>query len=475
MNKGRVLAKYGAIGTAISLCMIVLAYFTTIWVNDQGTFALTRQTTRVSWLKETMEQVPAAKRAEDLKFMASQNGLQGFQSVYLIDESGKILYPAGAKDFRRSQIDSNAPAEGLNQGLSALPAKDAPRIWIDLEGDPKQYVLVERSPIDNALFNRRFSVTFAILSLALFIGVMASILIMFYLFRDREVVALRVMTKMKQGDLKARMPETLMDDFAPSSRVFNQMADEIQALVNSLRSIESSRSSLLRELAHDLRTPIAGLKSVVETLKYNGSRIQPDKANELMDLAEREVDYFGALVEDLLILGSLDEPTYSLEAEYVCLADLLQEELHTFSHRFPHLHYHLVPTDFRGEVRGSSKLLRRAIRNALENASFYASASVSVQLAEVKTVSGGEARLWIEDDGPGFNEPSLVQFGKKRASRVVSEKARKRISVGLGSVIMKSIVERHRGTLTPSNRVENDQRLAGARVEFTFPLRAELA
>lgn len=471
MNRWRLLAKYGAIGTGISLCMIVLSYYTTIWVNDQGTFTVTRLTSRILRIKEVVDAVPPAQRAEMLAKSTDQ--LAGFNTVYLLDHDAKILFPPDAKDLRRSEIEGNAPAEGLSEPFSALPARKAPRIWIDLEGTPKQYLLVERSPIDTAVFSQRFSVTFAVLSLALFIGVMASILIIFYFFRDREVVALDVMARIKKGDLKARIPDTLMDEFAYTSRMFNQMADEIEALVNSLRTIESSRSSLLRELAHDLRTPIAGLKSVVETLKYNRSRINQEKTDQLMDLAEREVNYFGALVEDLLILGSLDEPTYNLESEPVSLTDLIEEELSTFSHRFPNIEFSLEPSEARAEVRGSFKLLRRAIRNALENASFYAATRVTVQLVERPTANGGEVRLWIEDDGPGFNEPSLVQFGKKRASRVVSEKALKRISVGLGSVIMKSIVERHRGTLTPSNRKDNNQKIGGARLEFTFPLRVE--
>ncbi|MGZ3693949.1 MAG: ATP-binding protein [Bdellovibrionota bacterium] len=468
MNKWRLLAKYGAIGCGISLVLIILAYLATIWLIDQSALVFDRRSSHTSALREVLATVPPGERAERLHELASQQQhLKGFKTVYLLGEGGKILYPPQAKDFARSPL----PESKLSiEGFSETVLQSAPRLWLDLPGEPKQYLLVERTPMDAALFGRRFTATFLVLSLALFLGVMSSITIIFYLLRDRAQLGLDVMNRMKLGDLRARYPVTKVDEFAQNSLVFNQMADEIENLVTSLRNAESSRSGLLRELAHDLRTPIAGLKSVLETLHDNAGKLPQDKIDRLMELAEREVDYFGSLVDDLLILGTLDEPSYSSETEPVSVADLVHEELTIFSERFPKLKFELAPAPFSAEVIGIPKLLRRAIRNSLENASFYAKTKVTAQIAGHKG-GGGELRLLVEDDGPGFSEAELAQFGKKRPTRTVSGPDAKRISVGLGSVIMRSIVERHSGHVTPMNLLAADGRNSGARIEFIFPLK----
>lgn len=457
MSKWRALLKYGAIGTIISFWMILLSFFTANWVQEQTALPV-GGSSRAMLIKQALERLPPTQRGAELGRLAGAGELLTFRSVYLLDGSGAILYPVGAVALPRS-------SEPLVNGSSG----SAPRWWVDLEGPTPQYLILEREPPGYLAFGRRFTVTFIVLACALFIGVMAAIITMLYILRDRGQIALETMARIKRGDLKARLPVTRMDEFAATSLHFNQMAEEIETLVTSLRGAELSRTTLLRELAHDLRTPIAGLQSVVETLKYQGDRIPKEKSQRLLDLAEREIAYFGSLVEDLLVIGNMEEPSYRIGMEEVPLAEIVREELILLSHRFRHLSFSLEPTPASPAVFGNPKLLRRAVRNGLDNACHYARREVRVLLLEHENEYGKCLKIVIEDDGPGFTAEGLALFGRKRPARAVPDVVNGRISVGLGTVIMKSIVNRHRGSLHAENRKDSSGRTAGARVEIVIP------
>ena len=72
-------------------------------------------------------------------------------------------------------------------------------------------------------------------------------------------------------------------------------------------------------------------------------------------------------------------------------------------------------------------------------------------------------RILIEDDGPGFTQEALESYGVRRVSRIIEDKGTGRLSVGLGSVIMKTIASAHHGQVSVRNRPEG-----GACVEISL-------
>ena len=109
----------------------------------------------------------------------------------------------------------------------------------------------------------------------------------------------------EKGNLKARFPIVRMDEIGQTMLRFNHMADEIEHLVERMKTVEASRASLLQELAHDLRTPVASLKNLIETVATKDASMQPALRVELMELALSECEYFERLVEDLLVIAQV--------------------------------------------------------------------------------------------------------------------------------------------------------------------------
>jgi len=274
---------------------------------------------------------------------------------------------------------------------------------------------------------------------------------------------------MQRGNLKARFPITKMDEIGEAMLRFNKMADEIERLVERVRSTETARMSILQELAHDLRTPVASLKSMLETLSIRGEKVPGDLRAELMSLSVKEVDYFANLVEDLLFLAQASEPKYNQTPDRIEIADLVEGEVQGCEKSATENPVS-VTRDFRlstEEIRGDAHLLRRLFRNALDNAMSFAKRSITVRLTNPDL---SHLECVIEDDGPGFSDQAIREFGHRKMSRKFSPSDNRRASIGLGSVIMTTIVHLHRGEIQASNRTDAGGKPLGGRVRIVLPM-----
>ena len=302
-------------------------------------------------------------------------------------------------------------------------------------------------------------------TLCILISVGIALLIFLANYNRQAKAATAVLDRMKHGDLKARMTSRKFDELAPLTQAFNQMADEVESLVESLKRSDKARRSMLQDLAHDLRTPLASLRVFLETLANSGNKITEEKRQEVLQISLGEISYFSELVEDLLFLAQISEPKYSLETNNVDLSRVIQDQVTLFQNQYPQLKVRFTGDSKEpNKVPGSEQLIIRLMKNALANACSFAKSAVQIRLVQ----TDGKIKVVIEDDGPGFNPDSIAEFGFKKASRKLSKSAQgARISVGIGSVIMREIAVLHGGSLVAANKM-NGGAVAGAKVQFSF-------
>ncbi len=397
--------------------------------------------------------------------------LQGGDNVVqfaLLNEKGDLIYPKDTKLPANLSLPKESGhtveiggSPGRSPGLR-IPGPPPPRAHIaKLNLDPARYLLVQFRPLPPPPGGRHlFPVTFVILALMVLLGIGVALLMIFRSLREHVHAADYVISELQKGNLKARFPVQRMDEIGEAKARFNAMADEIERLVERLRIAESSRNNLLQELAHDLRTPVASLRGILESV-FDAVEMEP-AVKELADLAHKEVDYMGCLVEDLLLLAQLSEPSYQPNQRPFDLAAVLEEEAESIRIRKGGaVALDLKIPESEALTNGDEHLCRRLVRNALENAFSYAKSKVEV----IAAVEGGRVSVRIHDDGPGFDPAMLAKFGERRGQRMIKKSQGGRLSLGLGSVIMKSILSLHRGEL----RAENDP-TGGALVSFSIPL-----
>jgi signal transduction histidine kinase len=296
------------------------------------------------------------------------------------------------------------------------------------------------------------------------ISVGVALIYQFSKFRDRATTSLQVLDSLKQGNLSARMPVKKFDELAPLVSAFNHMADDLERMVENLRKADLARRQLLQDLAHDLRTPLTSLNTFFEILRNSSDKISEKERQEMLGLCFIEVEYFGRLVEDLLFLAQITEPKYSAGTEEVPLYERVVEQINIFKTRYPNLKFQVVLPEHNPKLKimGSPKLIDRLLRNAFDNSASFARHELRIEMTETPE----DICISLIDDGPGFSEAGLKEFGSKKASRVVSgDSERKRISVGIGSVIMKEIVQLHSGSLKAENVYDNAG-VAGAKISL---------
>ena len=338
--------------------------------------------------------------------------------------------------------------------------------------DPQKYYLVimpPKMPEPQGMGKYMPILGIGSLVLSLLLGVGLTMFVIYLSVRNKVRNADFVISELHKGNLKARFAIGRNDEFGQAMQRFNLMADEIEHLVNHLKSVEVSRRKLLQELAHDLRTPIASLKTLLETLETNDAKLDAKTRAEFLSLSNKEINYFARLVEDLLILSQVDEPKYSQENAGVDVVRLLQDEVYDIELKNPTktLNFKNAFPEGQPLIQGDAKLLKRMLRNALENSVSFARSELWVS---VNNFGEGGFSIQISDNGNGFRPDDLSHFGERRITRQLDEGSGRngRVSVGLGSVIMKKICEVHGGQLSAMNRIGENGIITGAIITFNF-------
>ena len=163
----------------------------------------------------------------------------------------------------------------------------------------------------------------------------------------------------------------------------------------------------------------------------------PEERRETLALVTDELDRMGRIVEDLLLLARREEPNF-LDLSTVDVGTLTDALLANVKA--------LAARDWVIDVRGQGVIvadrqrLTQAMMQLAENAARYSSSSKPIALGSI--VSGGEARFWVRDHGPGIPEheqETIFQRFRRGAGPGRSEGA------GLGLAIVKAIAEAHHG------------------------------
>ncbi len=457
MFKSKFFLRYFLIATSLSFLFFILILVAAQLINKDFTADLPGQG-QMRKMLDSLSIIPPQERVMYLeKNSFTPNGMRPFE-IYLCDRNGNIVFPEGMQQ----PIDLSNETKTIF--FSFLFAKDSIKQIEKLPGEPIQFLVFNIS-LSNAhsqiITKRHKFITFlGILSLALILGIFTGLFFMFSLLRNRAKHLDYVINEIHSGNLKARLEIGKMDDVGLMMSRFNLMADEIEILVNSLRKAETTRKELLRELAHDLRTPIASLKNILEMSLEKKHLLSEEQKEELLRISINEIEYFSSLVDDLLFLGQIQEPGYRIEIRPIILADIVQEEINQVKTRYPLIEINFTSNINQESLNADEKLMRRLFRNLLENSFSFAEKKIDLTV----NYQQGHLVIKIVDDGAGFTDEALQGFGKKKAKRVIVESG-SRISIGLGSVIMKSIVESCHGSIRPQNIYNNRKEIVGAQVD----------
>lgn len=240
---------------------------------------------------------------------------------------------------------------------------------------------------------------------------------------------------------------------APSTTEVGQVGSAVNAMLDhveeSLRTRQDTEDSLRRfvsDAGHELRTPLAAVRGYAELVRRAGTA-HPDQALASAGRIEAAADRMGVLVEDLLLLASLEEGR-PIEHSPVDLRALADETVSDWAATHDSHRFELGPVGPDVTVLGDGERLRQVLTNLLGNATAYTPAGSTITTSVLR--SGDTVELQVHDDGPGF-PPDLLPRATERFARGDASRSRDTGGSGLGLAIARAIVETHGGRLVVAN------------------------
>jgi two-component system, OmpR family, phosphate regulon sensor histidine kinase PhoR len=212
---------------------------------------------------------------------------------------------------------------------------------------------------------------------------------------------------------------------------------------SSQRQVVEMGKEFIANASHELRTPITIIKGFAETLQ-DLKEISPTMLAEITEKIVRNCTRMDTLVKNLLTLADLENIPQSRfqPCDLVVLADNCMHLLQTLT---PGTHIRIEKSKERLMVDADADLLELAIMNLLENGVKYSNppAHLTLHLKETKK----DVIIAIEDKGIGI-PPEDVPHIFERFYTVNKARSRKLGGAGLGLSIVKTIVDKHEGTLS---------------------------
>jgi signal transduction histidine kinase len=263
------------------------------------------------------------------------------------------------------------------------------------------------------------------------------------------VALAEVTASMAEGDLTARADVARRDELGTLARSFNQMAEQVEALVTTLRRFVS-------DAAHEIHTPLTALRTNLELARQD---TQVGSGDHVVQ-AQAQVERLEALTGGLLDLSRLESPAQAPKLVPVSLLPLLSElgELYASRAEQAGLAFEWSLPETPVSVLGEEAQLKVALANLLDNALKFTPEGGRICLGCRQ--EGETAVLWVEDTGIGLPEADLPHLFE-RFYRGCNSAAYP--GSGLGLAIVKAVVERHNG------QVQAERTEQGSRFTIRIP------
>jgi signal transduction histidine kinase len=270
--------------------------------------------------------------------------------------------------------------------------------------------------------------------------VIISVLLMFllYLIVSKFLQPIKLMQRrikaLEAGDLNSTINVSGKDELAMLSHNFNNLTKQVKDLL-------SQKDRLLSEVSHELGTPLAKIKLLIEMIKPQ-AEIQKNVAPMIQKLnsIDMHVDYLDSIIKNVLISDKLAMPYTNLEIATISINDLIGQALDLSKNK---------NTKYNDKnsfmVKCDTVKMSIVIRNLLDNARKYAPSKKPVEI--IAQLDNNIAKISIRDFGPGISETLIQNITKP----YVRGKNLKQPGFGLGLSICKKVMTSHGGSLTIKN------------------------
>ncbi len=356
--------------------------------------------------------------------------------LFAVDDSGRELLgrPVSAETIARARRLAEAVGGSEVARQVALPGGGTYLLFVPVRAAPLWQRL---------LFAGRPLPPYLLLASGLVASLAFGALLAWYVTRPirhlrQAFVALSV------GRLDTRVAPLIgrrRDEVADLGREFDKMAQRLQTLIAAQRS-------LLHDVSHELRSPLARLQAAIGLVRQS-----PQKLQGSLDRIETEAERLDDLVGQILTLSRLEAgtPAELLERpEPTDLVDLIGS-IASDAHFEAQASDRAVVFESDGELPADVRveLLHRAVENVVRNAVKYTHPGTTVEVTATRKPSGDGVLVSVADQGPGVAEDELAAIFEPFYRGPQGQPS---LGFGLGLAIARRAVEAHGGRVRAVNR-----------------------
>ncbi|MCL2578589.1 MAG: ATP-binding protein [Oscillospiraceae bacterium] len=259
--------------------------------------------------------------------------------------------------------------------------------------------------------------------------------------------------------------QLIADQTAQALRVQAVNAQRQEAVVSA--ETEKARSSLLRGISHDLRTPLTNMIGASQTLLENRDSFAIQRQTQLIEGIQSDAQWLLRMVENVLSITRIQQNQMRIEKTEEALEEVVGQAAAVFRKRFPQVDINIRQADRLLFARMDALLVGQLLNNLLDNCLRHGGLGIKIVITmnEVTVRERKLAEVSVADNGPGIPQrilPHLFELRPERQSGQGEDTAR---GLGIGLSICKTIVEAHGGIIVAENLSGQ-----GARVTFALPV-----
>ena len=265
--------------------------------------------------------------------------------------------------------------------------------------------------------------------------------------------------KLAKGDLKTRVPIQGKDEISALANTFNQMAEQLQAADQKQRDLDNMRRDLIAWVSHDLQTPLASMRAILEAIT-DGVVDDPDTVKRYLNTAQRDVRNLSGLIDDLFQMAQLDAGGFPLNRDKASLSDLVSDTLESFTELANQQDIMLegnVDPDV-DPIFMDTQAIGRVLNNLISNALRH---TVKGRVSVWVRRSSQGVQVTVSDTGEGIRAEDLRHIFERFYRGDASRSRNRGTGAGLGLAIARGIVHAHGGDI----KVESE---IGKGTQFTF-------
>jgi signal transduction histidine kinase len=276
----------------------------------------------------------------------------------------------------------------------------------------------------------------------------------------RLTVAVR---SMADGGTGVRVRVTTADEIGALGDAFNRMVEQVEAAARQRRDMDEARRGLFAAVSHDLRTPLAAVRAMLEAIE-DGVVDDPQTIARYHRTMLAEVDRLSRLIDDLFELTRIEAGALTPARQRIDLADLLGETVEAMQAEAgragvtlaAHLDPELPP------IEADPQMIHRVVLNLLTNALRHTPCGGRVLVSAYSV--GASVAVEVADTGEGIG-PEHLPHVFERFYRGDRSRSRAGGGTGLGLAIARGLVEMHGGTIGVESTLNE-----GSTFRFTLPV-----